>query len=404
MANEQPLFLVKVDPIANNNKFYRMIPNGSTFDVQWGRVGYEASAQTDTYDIYMWNKKLQEKLKKGYVDQTRLVARVAGVSKESVYADISNPSIRDIVNRLQSMAKQAIKDNYTISSTSVTQKMVDEAQSIISTLGTCTTTSEFNLYLIDLFRTIPRKMGKVIDYTAYSTRDFSIILQREQDLLDVMRGQVVQEAIIGEVDEKDTSSEIKQTILDTLGLDILAVTVDDIGDIKKHLGDLERKFQSGWKVINRRTQTHFDKFITDNNIVNKKLLWHGSKNENWWSIMNMGLVLRPNASITGKMFGHGIYFAPSAQKSFGYTSYNGSYWAGGRSDVAYMSLFDVAYGKAYDAYSFEGRLSSLNYDELQRLSNGAHCLHAHAGSMLRNDEIVVYKENQTTIKYLVELK
>ena len=35
---------------------------------------------------------------------------------------------------------------------------------------------------------------------------------------------------------------------------------------------------------------------------------------------------------------------------------------------------------------------------------GANCLHAHAGhGMLRNDEIVVYKEEQLTIKYLIEI-
>ena len=29
------------------------------------------------------------------------------------------------------------------------------------------------------------------------------------------------------------------------------------------------------------------------------------------------------------MFGHGLYFAPRAKKSIGYTSLNGSYWSGG---------------------------------------------------------------------------
>ena len=69
-----------------------------------------------------------------------------------------------------------------------------------------------------------------------------------------------------------------------------------------------------------------------------------------------------------------------------------------------MALMDVAYGKPFDAYSFENRFSGLDYQGLQRLCPGANCLHAHAGSMLRNDEIIVYKEDQSTIHYLVELK
>jgi poly [ADP-ribose] polymerase len=104
------------------------------------------------------------------------------------------------------------------------------------------------------------------------------------------------------------------------------------------------------------------------------------------------------------MFGHGIYFAPKAQKSLGYTSLSGSYWAGGNSNSAFMSLYDVAYGKPYNVHSFDNRYHSFNYEKLQSHSNGANCLHAHSGNMLRNDEIIVYKEEQTTIKYLVELR
>jgi poly [ADP-ribose] polymerase len=104
------------------------------------------------------------------------------------------------------------------------------------------------------------------------------------------------------------------------------------------------------------------------------------------------------------MFGHGIYFAPLAQKSLGYTSLHGSYWAGGNSNSAFMSLYNVAYGKPYDVYSFDSKYYNFNYEILQKNSINANCLHAHAGNMLRNDEIVVYKEDQLTIQYLVELR
>jgi poly [ADP-ribose] polymerase len=71
--NEQPLYLLMVTSDENHNKFYRMIPNGSEFTVEYGRVGNDYVA-TDSYPISMWDKKLNEKLKKGYIDQTRLVA------------------------------------------------------------------------------------------------------------------------------------------------------------------------------------------------------------------------------------------------------------------------------------------------------------------------------------------
>jgi len=40
------------------------------------------------------------------------------------------------------------------------------------------------------------------------------------------------------------------------------------------------------------------------------MFFHGSRNENWWNIIKNGLQLNPNAKITGKMLGHGIYLAP----------------------------------------------------------------------------------------------
>jgi len=400
---EGSLYLVMVEADANNNKYYRMIPNGDMFEVQFGRVG-NSGYQTAQYSMSQWNKKLNEKLRKGYLDQTRLVAETIVKQKKKEYKDIENASISAIVARLQSMARQAIADNYTISSNKVTKTMIDEAQVTLNNLITTDNIELFNKVLIELFRIIPRKMGKVKDYLATDKKDFGETIQREQDLLDIMKGQVVQQSIVEENIEEEDSPTINQTILDAVGLRFEEITQQEKQLIKQNLGSCSDKFYQAWKVINLKTQEKFNKFTKDASIKNIKLLWHGSRNENWWSIINTGLVLRPSAVITGKMFGHGIYFAPSAQKSLGYTSLHGSYWAGGSSNSAFMSLYNVAYGKPYDAYSFDSKYYNFNYESLQKNCAGANCLHAHAGSMLRNDEIIVYKEEQLTIQYLVELR
>ena len=56
----------------NNNKYYRMIPSagGDSFTVEYGRVG--ASCQRRTYPMHSWENKYNEKVRKGYVDQTHL--------------------------------------------------------------------------------------------------------------------------------------------------------------------------------------------------------------------------------------------------------------------------------------------------------------------------------------------
>lgn len=403
MSEIKPRYLVMVTASANNNKYYKQIPHGDSWTAEYGRVG--SSPQRREYSMSQWETKYREKIRKGYVDQSDLVEDLIQVEKPkgSKYKEIENKVIAEIVERLQAMAKKAISDNYTISSNKVTQAMVDEAQDILTGLLDIETLDEFNDILLKLFTTIPRKMGNVKYYLATSKDDFSDIIQREQDLLDVMKGQVIQHQVVdGNPDDEEKSPN---TILEQLGLEFEECDKNDIAIIKTALGSCADKFHKAWKVKNIKTQKKFDEFVKENNIKDTKLLFHGSRNENWWSIINTGLVLKPtNAVITGKMFGYGIYYAPKARKSLGYTSLSGSYWARGSSNSGFMALMDVAYGKPFDVYSFDSKFYNFNYNELQKYCPGANCLHAHEGSMLRNDEIIVYKEEQCTIRYLIELK
>lgn len=389
---------------ANNNKYYKMIPHGSTFTVEYGRVG--STPQIRSYNIKDWDKKIREKLKKGYTDKSELMADLIEKqdTTKSLYKDIPNSDIAEIVERLQSMARQTVSANYNITSDKVTQAMVDKAQDILNTLTSTTEVEQFNTLLLELFEVIPRKMKVVSQYLANSMEDYSKIIQTEQSLLDVMKGQVYQHTV--QAKEEDTTQDTpKVTILEAMGLEFEPVDDLDIIKIKYCLGDNENRFYRAWRVKNHNTQKQFDEYLQNNHQPETKLLWHGSRNENWWSIINSGLVLRPtNAVITGKMFGYGIYFATKAQKSIGYTSLEGSYWARGSSKSAYMGLYSVAYGTPYDVHSFNSKYYSLNYEKLQKLSKGANCLHAHAGKMLKNDEIVVYNQSQTTIQYLVEIR
>ena len=402
MSEIKPRYLVMVTASANNNKYYKQIPHGNGWTAEYGRVG--SSPQRREYPMSQWDSKYNEKLRKGYVDQSELVEDLISVEKptKSEYKEIENKAIADIVERLQSMARKAISDNYTISSNKVTQAMVDEAQDILTSLINISDLQDFNDTLLKLFTTIPRKMGNVQGYLAKADKDFSKIIQKEQDLLDVMKGQVVQKQIIDESVEEKPQNE--NTILEHLGLVFEECDANDIATIKNALGSCACNFHRAWKVINLKTQKRYDEFVKENDIKNTKLLFHGSRNENWWSIISGGLVLKPtNAVITGKMFGYGIYYAPKARKSMGYTSLNG-YWTRENKPFGFMALMDVAYGKPYDVHSFDSKYYNFNYERLQQSCPGANCLHAHEGSMLRNDEIIIYKEEQCTIHYLIEIR
>lgn len=415
MEDRKPVYLVMVTT-NNNNKYYRMLANDdNTFTVEYGRVG--SSCQTRTYPMNQWDKKYNEKIHKGYVDQTHLVEDLIKVQKpkanRSEYREIEDKAIAEIVKRLMDMAHQKVQQNYKVESNQVTMMMVEEAQKIIDKLVTRNGVEEFNRDLLNLFTVIPRKMSNVNSYLASSNNDFARIIKDEQDLLDVMRGQVVTNITKDDVDDvkEDELMVRNETILEAMGLVFEPVDDNEIEMIKSKLGDCRDKFYQAWRVTNQKTQKRFDDFVKESYIKDCRLFWHGSRNENWWSIINNGLMIRPtNAVITGKLYGYGIYFAPKARKSLGYTSLSGSYWAKGNSNSAFMALMNVAYGIPYDVYNFDGRYGSLNYEGLQKLKNGANSLHAHAGadmgygSLLRNDEVIVYKEDQVTIKYLVELR
>lgn len=404
MIEIRPTYLVMVSA-ANNNKYYNLFPENNEFRVEYGRI--DATKTITRYPINKWESQIKNKLKKGYVDVTDLkqdlVEDISSTNPDSPYKEIENKAIKAIVDKLQSLAKDTINRNYTVKASAVTSDMINAAQAIIDELANSSLSiEEFNDTLLKLFMVIPRRMGNVADYLASSEDDFGKIVSKEQDLLDVMRGQVYIKPIVeinNPVDKKD------KTILEELGLVFEEADRNDIALIKTLMNESASKFRNAWKVINLQTQERFDKFVKDNNITNTKLLFHGSRSENFWSIIKTGLVLRPtNAVITGKMFGYGCYYAPKCAKSIGYTSLSGSYWAHGGNNTAYMALFDVAYGTPYDVYDFDSKYYNLDYDKLQQFKAGANCLHAHADKgMLRNDEIVVYKEEQMTIKYLIEI-
>ena len=404
--NYEPTYLILVSGDANSNKYYNCFPEGNQFRVEYGRI--DSTKTTRYYPISKWESQIKSKIKKGYKDVSNLkkdlVEEISSANPESPYKEIENAAIKAIVEKLQSLARETIQKNYTVKASSVTQDMVDAAQEIIDALANNSSTiEEFNANLLKLFTVIPRKMSNVRDYLANKPEDFAQIISKEQDLLDVMRGQIYvkpeQEEVTEHVEKK------QQTILEELGLAMEEATADDVALIKTLMNESAGKFRKAWRVTNLKTQERFDKFVAENEIKDTRLLFHGSRSENFWSIIKTGLVLRPtNAVITGKMFGYGCYYAPRCAKSIGYTSLSGSYWAHGGNNTAYMALFDVAYGTPYDVYDFNSKYYDLNYDKLQQFKPGANCLHAHADKgMLRNDEIVVYKEDQMTIKYLIEI-
>lgn len=388
----------------NSNKFYNMSENSDgTFSVEYGRV--DSTSQKTSYPMSQWSKKYNEKLKKGYKDITELYKIEDNNLNESKEKFISNDTyVRQLIEDLQRWASNTVKENYKVSSKNVTSKMVEEAQHIMDKISnlyqTKYTTTDLNKLLLELFKVIPRKMGNVADYLASENADkeeVSKIIDKEQSILDTLAGQVsLQEK---EVENKSENKGDTTNLLDQMGVEVKHVTDEKtIQMVKKLMGESSNLFKRLFEVKNYKTQ----KIYEQNQIENEELLFHGSKSQNYFNIIQTGLLIRPScAAHNGSMFSDGIYFANKARKSIGYTSLSGSYWANGNSNKAYLLLFSVNLGKqkhvykhTYECYSFtEKNIAPHN------------SVFAHGGvDVLRNDEIIIYNPNRCSVKYLIEIE
>lgn len=390
---------------SNNNKFYNMHDNGDgTFTVDWGRVG--ATSAKTVYPIKKWDSMYRQKTKKGYKDVTEMFVAEAETGDD--FNDIQDRIIDSLVKELQAFASHSVSENYMVASESVTEKQINEAQALIDQLAKTKVKdpSEANELLLEVYSVIPRRMSNVRYHLfgnesrigSFSPDTLNRVISNEQATLDVMRGQVSTQAKTNKVADKSHS-----TLLDAMGLEIEQTDQKDVDTIVKLLGPNSRQFSKAYRVINTGTQEKFDRKLHSSDNKSTHLFWHGSRNENWWSILDTGLILRPsNAVITGKMFGYGIYFADKAQKSIGYTSLRGSYWARGSAHKAYLALFEVHTGNWLHARRHESWMYDLNEKKLR--SRGSYdSLYAEGGIDLRNNEYIVYNDSQCTVKYLVEI-
>jgi len=405
-------FLVMVTS-ENNNKFYEMVEqDNGMIDLYNGRVDV-TRIQQDPKPISQWDKIYNSKVKKGYVDVTNLVSKKVSKSNSVNYVDIDNKEVKDVIEKLIAYSKKTVEDNYKVKASSVTKQQVDEAQKIIDSIAKLirkgSDVKEINAKLIELFTVIPRKMDKVQNYlltgdtidTKDDLENAKHRISKEQDILDSMGSSV---AINDAEDENESDGVVQnKTILDTLGITIEPASDEDIKNIKNHLGEIKDKFRRAFVVSNTKAEKRFNDFVSKVDDKKIELLFHGSRNENWISILQNSLMIRPSGvMIQGSMFGSsGLYFANRAKKSFGYTSSKNSYWCKGSSNIAYMAVFKVHVGKQWIIH--EHQSYCYNLDEKMVNNKGFNSVWAKAGKSLYNDEIMIYNPAQCTIKYLVEL-
>lgn len=405
-------YLIKVDDKKNQNKFFEIKKENNHLIVNSGRVG--GKVRTQNYHVSKWQELYRSKILEGYEDMTKFhlieMSSLDEADKQdeyNKYQPIEDKEVEKVVVYLLKAARDIIEENYLVGLRDVSPIMLEKASKIIAKLDRIANKiikkegneelliDDFNEYLQQLFSTLPRQMKDVKNNLLSESVNVGDIMEKETQLLDTFKTQYLLRG-------KDIHHEYNHTILEEMNLSMIPVTEEEFEkNIKPMLGDKGRMYCRAFKVCNPYTRENFDNWCEEKKVENKKLFWHGSTNNCWWSILTNGLSL--DYARYG-MFGKGLYFSNDADKSMGYSSNVGSRWANGNSNTSFMGIFETAYGKPVKTQDWDPKCGEFDADVFSQKYPANDCYHALRGSNLRKDEIIFYHNEQATIKYLVEFK
>jgi len=295
---------------------------------------------------------------------------------------------RQLMKILISSAEEYVKNNSAIATRGITAHMLENANAILNKMKAAAEVEDiaiFNSLLVKLYRIIPRITNN--GFFEYEKERAFERLNEEQMFIDAVTK--TREQKLSNTSEAPTSEE---NFLINNGLEVHDITAEEKSFILNMMGSCKSSFINAWKVCNKKGEEAFQAYKKKRNISSTTMLWHGSPTENFLSIFSNGLDI---AHARHGMFGCGVYYAPMAKKSRNYTSTRGSYWRNGKADFGILGIFEVATGKVFDpGYSTPSRIPS-SYDSLWARSKNGY---------LQNDEVVLYNDNSSSIRYLVQVR
>ena len=407
-------YLVCVDGNDNHNKYYEAKENDDgSIDVRYGRVGkseqtHHYSPWEKNFDDLIWSKE-----KKGYEDITDKMA----TKSVAEFKEMDDKETDAFLMHFYQTCRQITSQNY-LNADSVSPEQIDTAKQYIASVektrdGIIRDYIENKVRGFDPFHTarwvnddlqklyayIPRVMDKVQNYLVSADRTMTPqdivdsingVLAREKDLLDALK-----------VSTTLTRNQNGQTIEEACGITMRMADYADEDKIREMMIRSEDKSESCFKVFavcNQTTRDAYDKCKADLGIKKEGLFFHGSGEGNWFSIMKNGMSLRPNAQITGKGLGDGLYFADDVCKAINYARNYGN-------DSRYIGVYAVAVGKqekvtSYRHYSLSG-IESNGHDSIFFQGTNANGTRNNGGGL---NEICVYREEQADIRFIVETR
>lgn len=411
--------LIKTEVGENANKFwYGFLYDDGSVRAEWGRVGYSGdSGEWQGGDSYL-EKKIKEKIKKGYTELKTVGSVTASQGSGAVVKDSdlhgiaktqllksSNPTLERLIKRFvdANVHKITSSTQITYNSTTglfatplgiVTIDGLTDARELLAKLAPRVRSRNFGAdtdsLLSKYLRLIPQHLG-MSRFSTESVIPDDNAIQKQNDLIDSLESsyQAMQASPTPKADAKKSAEQVFKVDLDVLNDSVERNRLDRFfEDSKKRMHGYDNvRVKEIFKVT-----LHDMANVFENNTKPLKEVFHGTSQANCLSILKSGLRVSPpsTAAIAGKMFGNGIYGAINSTKSLGY-SY-GRWGQGGAGDAGWLFVCDFAMGKTYTTQSTCG--SQQGYDSVW----------AKAGHTLHNDELIVYRNTQVNIKYLLECK
>jgi len=415
--------LIMADAKSNHNKFwYGFLYENGDVQTRWGRVGKSEQSKNfpNAGEIFL-NRKAREKERKGYRDLKIISSNTNHTVENSDLHEIAkrqiktsgNPELDKLIEKLVrfNVHKITSSTNISFDETSgvfstplgvVTLDAITQARALLSDIHPLVNTSNFksnkwNDYLNEYLTLIPQDIGMRRITPERLFGDLKAV-SAQNDILDSL------EASYKTIQTSDRKQTTKTDVPDENVFDLALDIVDD-----QTFSRIEEKYHKTRKDIHVCSHLQVKKvfvvkvghmknaFEVGSQVGNIQELWHGTSMANVLSILKSGLHKSPpsSAHVTGKMFGNGLYFAVDSTKSLNYAY---GYWSGQRNNNCYMFLSDVAMGKEYvptngfDS-SVERKVNAGGYNSCWAKANK---------SGVRNDECIIYNDNQCNLTYLVE--
>jgi poly [ADP-ribose] polymerase len=429
------IYLVKSDPVNNNNKFWK----GTLFDnsdvlCEWGRVGDTGQSKmfSGAGESFL-DKKVNDKKRDGrngeiayreidiidnevtVTNSTVTQSNIKSLAMNQIKTSKPNKEVADLI---EYMTKVKIQFNYDKGMFQtelglVSQAVIDSARNTLISIGDCVANNNYGNSLMEYTRdylmSIPQNIGRQRLELKEFWCDLSKVRQ-QNSVLDGLQASLVQAT---STPSKTNTPVVPEEQVFNVQLDVVndSKIVKEIFDYyydtrSKMHNSYSYKPKKMWQVTIGDMNDAFEKDGKKmNNIVPA---FHGTSSENLLSLLKSGFLVRPpnSAHISGKLFGNGIYGAPlrrvdgkiikgASTKALNYAT---NFWGGKTSQRTFMFFIKMAMGNFYTP-------TAKNYQSISYPVKGYDSTWAFGDySGVRNDESIVYRSSQCNINYLVEFE